>query len=108
MSEPAAGTWPPWVVAESAASCVLRIKVVPGARRSEVAGVLGDRLKVRVAAPPEDGKANHAVVVLLADELGIAARCVEVAAGHGQPQKSLRVALPAEAVAARLGPRLGG
>jgi uncharacterized protein (TIGR00251 family) len=49
---------------------VLRLKVVPGASRSQLAGVLGDRLKLRIAAPPEAGKANAAVLVLLGQWLG--------------------------------------
>ncbi|HSD71700.1 MAG TPA: DUF167 domain-containing protein, partial [Thermoanaerobaculia bacterium] len=48
----------------------LRIKVVPGTSRSEIVGALGDRLKVRVAAPPERGKANDALVALLREWLG--------------------------------------
>jgi uncharacterized protein (TIGR00251 family) len=67
----------------------LRVKVVPGASRSAVAGELGDRLKVRIAAPPEGGKANRAVEELLGDLTG----CVcSVTAGHGSPQKTLLVA----------------
>ncbi|MDQ5870829.1 MAG: DUF167 domain-containing protein [Acidobacteriota bacterium] len=67
----------------------LSIKVVPGASRSEVAGVLGDRLKVRVSAPAEGGKANRAVVALLEKWLG--ARDVEVVAGHSTREKTVRV-----------------
>jgi uncharacterized protein (TIGR00251 family) len=67
----------------------LRLKVVPGASRSAVAGVLGDRLKVRISAPPEGGKANRAVEDLLAELTG----CVcTVTSGHGSPQKTLFVA----------------
>lgn len=67
----------------------LRLKVVPGASRSVVAGVLGDRLKLRIAAPPEGGKANRAVEDLLAELTG----CVcTVTTGHGSPQKTLFVA----------------
>ena len=43
----------------------VRVKVVPGAKQEGVAGVLGDRLKVRVRAPPEDGRANAAVCALV-------------------------------------------
>ena len=84
------------------------IKVVPGARRNEIAGALGDRLKVRVAAPPEDGRANQAVCRLLADALGVKARSVTVVAGHGSREKTVRVeGVTPEAVAAALGgPRL--
>ena len=62
---------------------------MPGAARSEVVGTLGDRLKVRVAAPPEGGRANRAVVELLrgwleADE-------VEIVAGRASAKKTVRV-----------------
>jgi uncharacterized protein (TIGR00251 family) len=67
----------------------LRLKVVPGASRSAIAGVLGDRLKVRVAAPPEDGKANRAVIEVLVAWLGTAG--IEIVAGHGHAEKTARV-----------------
>jgi uncharacterized protein (TIGR00251 family) len=67
----------------------LAIKVVPGASRTEVAGVLGDRLKVRVAAPPEGGKANRALVEVLSRWLGV--RDVEIVAGHSSAEKVVRV-----------------
>lgn len=69
----------------------LAVKAVPGAKRDQVAGVLGDRLKVRVAAPPEDGRANKAICVLLAAELGRKAREVEVVQGHSNPEKTVRI-----------------
>jgi len=67
----------------------LRIKVVPGASRSEIAGVLGDRLKVRVAAPAESGKANRAAIELLQEWLGV--RKVEIVGGLSSPEKTVRV-----------------
>ena len=67
----------------------LAIKVVPGASRSEIAGTLGDRLKVRVAAPPEGGKANRALVEVLSRWLGV--RDVEIVAGHSSAEKTVRV-----------------
>ncbi len=67
----------------------IKLKVVPGASRSRIVGPLGDRLKVKVAAPPEDGKANRAVVELLARWLGTEA--IEIVAGHGHPEKTARV-----------------
>jgi uncharacterized protein (TIGR00251 family) len=70
---------------------VLRIKVVPGASRSKIAGVLGDRLKVAVAAPPEGGKANRAACELLAEALGVPARDVSITEGHTQPRKTVQV-----------------
>lgn len=59
---------PPWVK-RSPDGLELRIKVVPGASQTGIAGILGNRLKVRVAAPPENGKANAAVVKLLSEVL---------------------------------------
>jgi len=64
------------------------VKVVPGASRSEVVGALGNRLKVRVAAPPEGGRANRAVVDLLREWLGVTD--VEVVAGLHSPKKTVR------------------
>jgi uncharacterized protein (TIGR00251 family) len=67
----------------------VRVKAAPGARRSRVVGLLGDRLKVAVTAPPEDGKANAALCELLADTLGLPAREVEVIEGRSAPLKVL-------------------
>lgn len=69
----------------------IRIKAVPGASRNAVAGVLGDRIKVRVAAPPEGGKANKAILALLADELGVRPSQLELVSGHASSEKTVRV-----------------
>lgn len=70
---------------------VIRVKVVPGSRKEGIVGVLGDRLKVKVAAPPEDGLANAAVCALIAAALGAAARSVTVASGASRAEKEVRV-----------------
>ncbi len=67
----------------------LRLKVVPGASRSQIVGMLGDRLKIRVAAAPEQGKANRAVVRLLSGWLGI--NGIEIVAGDSSPEKTAYV-----------------
>ncbi len=69
----------------------LKIKVVPGASRSEVAGVTGDRLRIRIAAPPEDGRANRSLAELLASMLGIRPRDIEVVSGHASPAKTVLI-----------------
>ena len=56
-----------------------------------IAGVLGDRLKVRVAAPPEGGRANAAIAELLAEACGVPPRAVTLESGAAQPQKCFRV-----------------
>ena len=73
------------------AAVIIAVKVVPGARANAIAGVLGDRLKLRVNAPPEDGRANRAVCELIARSLGLRASAVEIIAGHSSPEKTLRV-----------------
>ncbi len=69
----------------------LLVKVVPGASRNEIAGVLGERLKVRVNAPPEGGKANEAVMALIAEVLGVGVRSVQIESGHTRPEKVVRI-----------------
>lgn len=67
------------------------LKVVPGASRDALAGALGKRLKVRVGAPPEGGKANKRVIALLAARLGLPPRDLEIVAGHTRPQKTVAI-----------------
>ena len=69
----------------------LKLKVVPGASRSEIVGWLGDRLKVRVAAPPEKGKANSMVESLVAEALQLPGGSVCVISGTTSQHKILEV-----------------
>ena len=70
---------------------LIRVKAVPGASRDGVAGVLGDRLKVRVSAPPEGGRANRAVCAVIARALGVKQRQVSIETGRTSPEKTIRV-----------------
>ena len=79
------------VEAESDRAVRIRVKVVPGASADSVAGVLGDRLKVRVSAPAQGGRANEAVREALARTLGVRARDVEIVSGQTSPEKLIRV-----------------
>lgn len=63
-------------------SARLRVRVAPGARRSEVVGRLGDAWKVRVRSAPERGRANDELVELLAGTLGLTRSELRVVAGH--------------------------
>jgi uncharacterized protein len=81
----------------------LRLRVKPGARKTAVTGVHGGALKVSVAAPPEKGKANRAVVALLAKALGMPTSAVTIAAGDTSQDKVVHVALDPAAVRAILG-----
>ncbi|MCW5754678.1 MAG: DUF167 domain-containing protein [Phycisphaeraceae bacterium] len=79
----------------------IRLKAVPGASRDAIAGVLGDRLKVRVAAPPEGGRANEAIVRLLASALGVRMSDVAIVSGHTRAEKVAFAAGVDEATARR-------
>jgi uncharacterized protein (TIGR00251 family) len=70
----------------------LKVKVVPGSSRNGIVGWLGDALKINVTVPPEKGKANDAVVELLAAALGIATDDISVVSGHSSPAKVMAVA----------------
>jgi uncharacterized protein (TIGR00251 family) len=70
----------------------LAVHVQPGAKRSAVAGLHGDRLKLRIAAPALDGRANDALVAFVAVTLGIAKSRVAVAKGAQSREKLLVVA----------------
>ena len=67
-------------------------RVSPGAKRSEVVGRHGSAWKVRVRAAPEDGKANAAVVELLADTLSVRERDVQIVSGHASRDKTVALA----------------
>jgi len=80
------------------------IKVVPRASRSQVEGWHGDALKVRLQAPPVEGKANSALVALLAEVLGIGKGQVEIISGETSRTKRVRVkGLSADQLTMRLG-----
>ncbi|MHC4949291.1 MAG: DUF167 domain-containing protein [Planctomycetota bacterium] len=78
-------------VSGDGADVLVRVKAVPGAARDGLAGVLGDRLKVRVALPPEGGQANRALCRVIAEAMGVGPDAVEVERGHGSPRKVVRV-----------------
>lgn len=72
-------------------SARLKAKVVPGSSRDEIVGWLGDALKIKVTAPPEKGKANEAVIEILADRLGVGTDDIKVVSGHSSPSKVVAV-----------------
>ena len=71
---------------------VLTLHIQPGAKRTEVAGLHGHALKIRLAAPPVDGKANEALIAFVAKTLGVSKSHVELVSGQTSRAKRLRVA----------------
>lgn len=78
----------------SAAGDGLRIAVqlAPNARQNEVCGVHDDALKIRLQAPPIEGRANEALLRFLADRLGVAKSAVTLLHGQTSKRKVVRIA----------------
>jgi uncharacterized protein (TIGR00251 family) len=86
----------------------LSVKVVPRASRDEVVGWSGGVLRLRVSAPPQDGRANAAVVALLAAALGVRRSAVTISAGHASALKRVAIGgLTRNEVEQRLGTATG-
>ena len=86
-----------------ASPALVRLRVVPGSRRSELVGRHGDAWKLRVHAPAERGKANDEVVRLLAGTLGVPRSSVRIVRGHSSADKLVEVS---EATSAQVEQRL--
>ena len=71
----------------AAASTRVKLRVSPGAGRAQIVGRHGDAWKVRVTAAPEQGRANDAVLRLLADALGVPRDAIVLVSGHGARDK---------------------
>jgi len=79
---------------EDGTALVLTLHVQPGAKRTAVDGTHGDALKVRLAAPPVDGKANAELMRFMADAFGVPLRNVGLVRGETSRQKVVRVDAP--------------
>lgn len=73
------------------AALILSVHVQPGAARTEAVGEHGDALKIRLAAPPVDGKANAALIAFLASALDVSRSQVELISGAASRKKRVRV-----------------
>lgn len=94
----------PWLTDELGA-VVLVLHVQPGAKKTEIVGVHGTALKIRLAALPVDGKANQALINFLAAQLGVSKRSVTLIGGETSRAKRLRiVGIDAETVRSQLRP----
>ena len=81
----------------------LNIKVIPSSSRDSIAGWLGDSLKIKVRAPPEKGRANKAVIGLLAKQLDISTKDITLVSGQTSGLKRLAISvLTRDEVLARL------
>lgn len=69
----------------------LEVKIVPGSSRTEIVGWLGESLKIKVAAPPEKGKANLAVIRVLSKFLGLNESAFTITSGAAAQRKMIEI-----------------
>jgi TIGR00251 family protein len=70
---------------------LLTVQAAPRAAKTEICGVHGDAVKIRVKAPPVDGKANQALREFIAELLGVSLRAVELVSGETSKRKIFRI-----------------
>ena len=92
---------PVWLK-RSGNALTLTLHIQPGAKKTEVAGEHGDALKIRLAAPPVDGKANAALLEFIAEKLGVAKSAVTLKSGQTSRRKVVEVGDVTERVVASL------
>lgn len=73
--------------------CILRLKVLPNSSKNLIVGSIGDRLKIKITAPANDGKANKELVLFLSKEFKVAKSHIEIIAGHLSACKTIRLPL---------------
>lgn len=76
---------------ESGGRATLTLHIQPGAKKTEISGLHGDALKIRLAAPPVDGKANAALIEFVADRLGVAKSAVRLKSGEASRRKVIEI-----------------
>ena len=78
-------------ITEAGGGVTFAVRVVPRASKNEIVGLHGDALKVRLTAPPVEGRANEALIAFLAKRLGVRKGQVEIVAGATSRRKMVRV-----------------
>lgn len=76
------------------ASLIIRLKVQPKASKDEFCDVMGDSLKVRITAPPVDGKANQHLIKFLAGQFNVSKSQIELLSGETSREKRFKVSNP--------------
>lgn len=80
-----------WLRCAADGRITLTLHIQPGAKKTEFAGLHGDALKIRLAAPPVDGKANEALIRFIADQLGLPKSAVALKSGLTSRRKVLEI-----------------
>ena len=80
-----------WFSRDAGGTVTLRVHAQPGAKRTEIAGLHGDALKVRIAAPALEDRANEALIAFLADAFGVPKRAVTLVSGPKSREKRFAI-----------------
>ena len=91
-----------WLRVAADGRITLTLHIQPGAKKTEVAGLHGEALKIRLAAPPVDGKANEALLRFVAETLGLPKSAVSLKSGQTSRRKVLEISGATAAIVARL------
>ena len=70
---------------------ILKVYLRPKSSKNEIIGFYRDGIKVKITAPPTEGKANEALIRFLAKELGVSPSCIEITRGHHSREKTLKI-----------------
>ena len=70
---------------------ILKVYLQPKSSKNEIIGSYRDGIKVKITAPPIEGKANEALIRFLAKELGVSPSCIEIAKGQHSREKTLKI-----------------
>jgi uncharacterized protein (TIGR00251 family) len=81
----------PWLRRETCGDLLLILHVQPGAKKTGIAGTHGEALKIRLASPPVDGKANDCLIEFLSELLDVPRARVELVSGAASRQKRVRI-----------------
>ncbi|HEV3119002.1 MAG TPA: DUF167 domain-containing protein [Gemmataceae bacterium] len=84
-------------ITENAQGCILPVRARPGARTNAVLGEHANALKVAVTAPPENGRANNALIEVLSAALGLKRSQIALLSGHGAREKRFQISGVAKA-----------
>jgi uncharacterized protein (TIGR00251 family) len=82
---------PPYLQQEKSGALLLHLRVQPNASRSEIAGLHGQRLKIRLQSPPQDGKANRELIRFLSKLLKIPKSSLDLIRGQTSRDKTIRL-----------------
>ena len=95
-----------WLSRAADGSVILTLHIQPGAKKTEITGLHGEALKIRLAAPPVDGKANAELAALFAKTFGIPKRSVEILTGDTSRLKRIKLrGVTADRVTSSLAPQ---